>query len=53
MKGYVARKGRRWYAVIYERLDAVLGVIGEVAASDRSTLGCGAGSGWRRHSDRG
>ena len=40
MKGYVARKGRRWYAVIYERLDSVLAVIGEVASSDRSTLGC-------------
>jgi hypothetical protein len=25
MKGYVARKGDRWYAVIYERLDPVTG----------------------------
>ena len=25
MKGYVARKGDRWYAVIYEGLDPVTG----------------------------
>ena len=25
MKGYVARKGDRWYAVIYEGLDSVTG----------------------------
>jgi hypothetical protein len=25
MKGYVARKGERWYAVIYEGLDPVTG----------------------------
>lgn len=25
MKGYVARKGGRWYAVIYEGLDPVTG----------------------------
>ncbi|HZJ06717.1 MAG TPA: hypothetical protein VFD59_14750 [Nocardioidaceae bacterium] len=25
MKGYVARKGKRWYAVIYEGLDPVTG----------------------------
>jgi hypothetical protein len=25
MKGYVARKGNRWYAVIYEGLDPVTG----------------------------
>ena len=25
MKGYVARKGDRWYAVIYEELDLVTG----------------------------
>lgn len=25
MKGYVARKGSRWYAVIYEGLDPVTG----------------------------
>ncbi|MGH9242935.1 MAG: hypothetical protein ACRD29_01175 [Acidimicrobiales bacterium] len=25
MKGYVAKKGNRWYAVIYEGIDAVTG----------------------------
>jgi len=25
MKGYVARKGNRWYAVIYQGLDPVTG----------------------------
>ena len=25
MKGYVARKGNRWYAVIYEGLDPITG----------------------------
>jgi len=25
MKGYVAKKGRRWYAVIYEGIDPVTG----------------------------
>lgn len=38
MKGYVARKGNRWYAVIYEGLDPVTGQqrrIWHAAGTDR------------------
>jgi hypothetical protein len=46
MKGYVARKGDRWYAVIYEGLDPVTG-----RERRGGTLPGPAGrtpSGWRR-----
>ena len=40
MKGYVARKGNRWYAVIYEGTDPITG-------RERSSGGCGRRVTWR------
>jgi len=36
MKGYIVRKGDRWYAVVYEGLDPVIGQGAATLASSRN-----------------
>jgi hypothetical protein len=50
MKGYVANKGGRWYAVVYEGLDPVTGR--ERVAGIRPALSAPTRRSWRRGSPR-